>query len=226
MSLRSEAIKHYIASMGLLSLLCIGLLCYRAAVTGTTRYWFIPENLALAWVGLGFGWILCEQLRIRRWLSWQNVLLSIAWLFFLPNTWYVLTDFIHVYPTGEISELFDIVLISTLVLNGFVLGFTSLYLLHREFLKRLSKEKCWLLVELVILLSSFAIYMGRVLRWSSWDLVSNTSGLIINVSDRVTDPLGNPHALDMTGLFFVLLSVSYLAFWQGLMVFKASKSDR
>lgn len=220
---RGEAAKRYVEAMGLLSMLCLVFLGFRAITTGTTRYWFIPENLALAWIGLGLGWFLCSQLKVRRWLSWQNIALTVAWLFFLPNTWYVLTDFIHVYPTGEVSELYDIVLISTLVMNGFILGFTSLYLVHRELTKRFSSERSWLMVEFVILLSSFAIYMGRVLRWSSWDLVSNTSGLIINVSDRVTDPLGNPHALNMTGLFFVLLSVSYLAFWRGLSVFKSGR---
>lgn len=226
MWLRSEAAKRYCESLGALSLLCLAFLGFRAQATGTTRYWFILENLLLAWAGLAFGWLLVNQLKIRHWLSWQNLALSVAWLFFLPNTWYVITDFIHVYPTGEISELYDIVMVGTLALVGCVLGFTSLYLVHQEIKKRLTFEYSWLAIEVIILLSSFAIYMGRVLRWSSWDLVSNTSGLIINVSDRVTDPLGNPHAVNMTGLFFVFLSVGYWAFWRGLGVFKTGRSER
>jgi uncharacterized membrane protein len=225
MWLRSEAAKRYVESLGLLTILCLVFLGFRAQSTGTTRYWFIPENLLLAWIGLFFGWLLVNQLKIRRWLSWQNIVISIVWLFFLPNTWYVITDFLHVYATGEISELYDIVLMGTLTLTGFMLGFTSLYLVHHQLSKRLTFTQSWLVVEGVILLSSFAIYLGRVLRWNSWDLVSNPSGLIINVSDRVADPLGNPHALNMTGLFFVLISVCYLAFYRGLLVFDSGKNS-
>ncbi|HVX58927.1 MAG TPA: DUF1361 domain-containing protein [Candidatus Saccharimonadales bacterium] len=211
MWLRSEAARRYVEAVGLVSLLCLAMLGFRAQTTGSTRYWFIPENLVLAWAGLAFGWILVNRLKVGRWLSWQNIVLSAIWLFFLPNTWYVLTDFLHVYATGEISELYDIAMIGTLVITGFALGFTSLYLVHKELDKRLSPIESWSVVEAVILLASFGIYLGRVLRWNSWDLVTNTSGLIINVSDRVADPTGNPHAFTMTGLFFVTLSVIYFA---------------
>lgn len=226
MWLRSEAAKRYIESLGLMSLLCLLLLGYRMLDTDTTRYWFIPWNLLLAWAGLFFGWLLANQLRVRRWLSWQNIILSILWLAFLPNTWYVITDFLHVYPTGEISELYDILLVGTTAFSGFILGFTSLRLIHNELLERLSPRASWTLVEAAILLSSFAIYLGRVLRWNSWDIVTNPGGLIVNVSDRIADPLGNPHALNMTGLFFVTLSIAYLAFYRGTMVLTSGRSGR
>lgn len=215
MWLRSRTARHYVEALGLVSLLCLAMLGFRAQATGSTRYWFIPENLLLAWAGLAFGWLLVEQLKVRRWLSWQNIIFSVVWLFFLPNTWYVLTDFLHVYPTGEISELYDIAMVGMLVMTGFVLGFTSLYVVHKELMKRFSPAESWVGIEAVLLLASFAIYLGRVLRWNSWDLVTNTSGLIINVSDRVADPSGNPHAWSMTGLFFVVLSISYLAVYRG-----------
>jgi len=225
MKLGNEATKRYVESMLLLSLLCLGLLIYRTITTGITRYWFIPGNLVLAWAGLAFGWLLCEQLKNRPWRSWQNISLSVLWLFFLPNTWYLLTDSLHVFPTGEVSELYDVALMACLTLTGFLLGFTSLYLVHKQLVRRLSPARSWLLVELVLFISSFGIYLGRVLRWNSWDIVSNPTGLIINVSDRFIDPLGNPHALDITGLFLVILTVSYIAFWRGLQVFDTSKTS-
>ena len=225
MKLGNEATKRYVESMLLLSLLCLGLLIYRTITTGITRYWFIPGNLVLAWAGLAFGWLLCEQLKNRPWRSWQNISLSVLWLFFLPNTWYLLTDSLHVFPTGEVSELYDVALMACLTLTGFLLGFTSLYLVHKQLVRSLSPARSWLLVELVLFISSFGIYLGRVLRWNSWDIVSNPTGLIINVSDRFIDPLGNPHALDITGLFLVILTVSYIAFWRGLQVFDTSKTS-
>ncbi len=182
-------------------------------MTGTARYLFIPENLALAWLSFVFGWLLLIELNKRRWATWQNLSLSALWLFFLPNSWYVLTDFVHVRSTGEISQVYDIVLMFSLVICGFSLGFTSLYIFHKQFLKRWSAAVSHSVVAAILLLSSFAIYLGRDLRWSTWDVVANPGGIIFDVSDRVIDPFGHPRALNVTGLFFVLLGTIYLAIW-------------
>lgn len=205
--------KQYLQALGLLSGLCIALFGIRVILTGTVHLWFITWNLGLAWISLIIIWILSNRLENSRWLSWQNVSLSALWLIFLPNTWYVLTDFVHVSTNGEISQLFDIVLMGILTTCGFILGFTSLYLMHKQLRKRMSGQASGIAVALIILISSFGIYLGRDLRWNSWDVVTNPSGIIISVSDRVVDPFGHPRAINMTGLFFVLISVIYLAIW-------------
>lgn len=213
MTLRSGIERKFLIALGVLSLADVLFLAVRMLITGTTRFYFIPFNLALAWVSLFFaGWLL-RELKRRRWASGPNIILTILWLLFLPNTWYVLTDFIHVYPTGEINQLYDIVLISLMTFIGFILGFASLYMIHRELLKRLSASKSYLLIEAILLLSGFAIYIGRDLRWNSWDVIANPGGLVLNVSDQITDPFGHPRAVNITLLFFILLSAMYLAIW-------------
>lgn len=188
-------------------------MCFRIILTGTTRYSFIPWNLLLAWVSLALAAGLYRGLRHRPWLSWQNIVLSLSWLAFLPNTWYVLTDFIHVVPNGEISQLYDVVMISLLVFVGFALGFAGLFLVHRELLNRIGALRSYLIIELIILFCSFAIYLGRDLRWNTWDVITNPGGVLVNVSDSVVDPLGNQRAFNVTVLFFILISLVYLAFW-------------
>jgi uncharacterized membrane protein len=205
--------KRFVMALGLLSAADLVFLVMRVLLTGTVRYWFVPENLALAWISLIFSWILTKELKNRRWLSWQNLSLTALWLVFLPNSWYVLTDFIHIFPNGEISQLYDIVLISLLVFIGFILGFAGLFLVHRQLLSRLGAAKSYFFVEAAILTSSFAIYLGRDLRWNSWDVLTNPGGVILNVSDRIGDPLGSPRALNVTLLFFIMINVMYLAFW-------------
>lgn len=221
----AEARKRYLIAVGLLSGLSLGLFFLRIVITGTGRYWFIPENLALAWLSFVFGWLLMISLKKRRWATWQNISLSILWLFFLPNSWYVLTDFLHVTATGEINQIYDIVMMFSLVLCGFVLGFTSLYIFHKQFLKRWSARVSHSLVVAILLLSSFAIYLGRDLRWSTWDVVANPSGIILDVSDRFIDPLGHPRTINVTGLFFALLGTIYLAIWILARPYKPRKSD-
>lgn len=206
--------RRYVEAVGGLTIVCLTLFVARIWLTGTISYWFIPENLALAWVALILGWWLSNRLATGRLLDWRNMLLALAWLVFLPNGWYVLTDFIHVAPTGEISELYDISLMSLLVFNGFILGCTSLFLVHQQLLRRWNFIKTLLIVTMIILLSSFAIYLGRDLRWSSWDVLTDPSGLILNVSDRIINPLQNQHSFNIMGLFFVVIGGIYGAFYR------------
>jgi uncharacterized membrane protein len=210
----SEVEYRYLKAVGLISALCLVMFVVRAMLTGVARFVYIPENLALAWLALLFAWLLVRNLNHFRWASWRNIGLSLLWLFFLPNAWYVLTDFIHVPTTGEISVIFDIVMISALVFSGFILGFGSLMLVHKELLKRFSVPRAHAIIGGVLMLSSFAIYLGRELRWNSWDIVADPGGIILNVSDRIVNPFGYPSALNFTLLFFLLLSVLYIATWQ------------
>lgn len=178
-----------------------------------SRYWFVPENLLLAWLALFFGWILVKQLERRGWRNWRALSLTGLWTVFLPNAWYVMTDFIHVFDSGEINYLYDIAMITILTLTGFLLGFTSLFIVHRQLLKRIDIFSSIFLIELAILLASFAIYLGRDLRWNTWDIFTNPSGLILSITDRLINPFGFPHTLNVTAIFFVVISIMYFAIW-------------
>lgn len=210
----SQTEKKFLVSAGVLSLLCLAFFCGRVVLSGVARYVYVPENLALAWIALLFAWLLKDQLTKRKWLSWQNVALSLLWLIFVPNAWYVLTDFIHVESHGEVSQLYDIMMMSSLVFAGFTVGFASLLIIHKELYKRLGTIRAHLCVFLIIFLSSFAIYLGRNLRWNTWDIVADPGGLILNVTDRVIDPLNYPSAHSVTLLFIILLGGIYMAIWQ------------
>ena len=163
--------KRYLQMLSTLSALCLGFFGIRLLATGVSRYWFVPENLLLAWLALSISWILVRQLQRRSWLNWRALSLSILWLVFIPNAWYVMTDFIHVFDTSEISYIYDIAMVSTLTLTGFLLGFTSLFMVHRQIYKRLGAGGSGAVIGIVILLSSFAIYLGRDLRWNAWDIL-------------------------------------------------------
>ena len=205
--------KRFLQTLGIFSALCLGLFVFRLLVTGVSRYWFVPENLLLAWLALFFGWVLVQQLQNRGWRNWRSLILTVLWLLFLPNAWYVMTDFIHVFDSGEISYLYDIAMITALTLTGFLLGFTSLFMVHRQLLKRLDIFSSALLIGAVILLTSFAIYLGRDLRWNTWDIFTNPSGLMLNITDRLINPFGYPRALNVTAILFVLISTIYFAIW-------------
>lgn len=186
----------------------------RVMLTGSSRFTFVPWNLLLCWVPFAFSIALVANLERRPWRHWHNLLLSLLWLVFLPNTWYVLTDFIHVRSSGQASQMFDIVLVTSLVITGFGLGYASLLAVHRQLRLRMSGLNSALLIEAVILFCSFAIYIGRDLRWNSWDVIADPTGILLDVSDRLVNPFGYPRAISITVMFFVLISAVYAAIWR------------
>ncbi len=216
-SMKSDELdKRALKAIGLPVILFLFLFLARVVYTHSWGYWFLGENLALAFLPLGFSWLLVRNLKNRRWLELPNITLSVLWLLFLPNAWYVLTDYVHASPTNQISQLYDIVLITSLVISGFAAGFTSLYLVHRQLIRRLNLKIAALTITGILLLSSFAIYLGRDLRWSSWDVVANPAGITLDVSDRILHPFGHPRSWDMTGVVFLLLVTIYASMWQFL----------
>lgn len=197
---------------------------FRVADSDSFRYWFLFWNLALAWLPLVFAWWLIKRLPRTPWLSVSNIILTLLWLGFLPNSFYMLSDLIHLQSTGEVSLLYDAVLFFSFIFNGFVSGFISLYIIHRELLRRLERLRAHSVVAGVILICSFAIYLGRNLRWNTWDTIINPAGILFDVSDRFINPAAHPQVVATTLTFFMLIGSMYMVVWQLVEALKNSKN--
>ena len=200
--------------IGVSSLVAVGFWVARYWDTGSTDYWFLNWNLFLAWPPLVFGWWLATRLRHSRWLSPGNLVLTFLWLGFLPNTFYMVSDLIHIGVTGEISVLFDAVMLMAFIWSGFLLGFVSIYVVHRQLRRRIGTTRADITVGVILFLCSFAIYLGRYLRWSSWDVLVNPAGVLFDVSDPFINPSAHPQAFTTTIMFFVLLGSIYFVTYQ------------
>lgn len=186
------------------------LLVIRIVASGSLRLSFLQWNLFLAWLPVLFAFLIYGRVSSRRDLTWQNMLLFAFWIFFLPNSFYIITDLIHLQSSGEVSLLYDTALITSYVLNGLLLGFVSLYIVKRVLSRFLASKEVNFIIQIILLLSAFAIYLGRYLRWNTWDLVFNPAGIIYDVSDRIINPGSYQHTFVVTGVYFVLLSSMYL----------------
>lgn len=187
-------------------------------------YSYLIWNLVLAWLPLLLVLWLVRVLHSRVWSSWLPLLITLAWLGFLPNSFYMITDFIHLYEVPRVNVLFDIVTFTSFILNGLILGYLSLYLVHAEFLKRLNRRTSAILIGGVLLLTSFAIYIGRDLRWNTWDVVFNPASVIFDVSDRIINPSQHPQVFSTTISFFVLLATVYVVIWQMMRAARTQKN--
>lgn len=173
------------------------------------EYWYLNWNLVLAWLPLLFSVILVGRLRRNGWSSWQNIVLTMLWLGFLPNSFYIITDFIHLQHTLNTTLLYDVVLILSFTLNGLLLGYISTFMVYDELKKRFSTNVTNVIIGGIFLACSFAIYLGRYLRWNTWDVIINPAGLLFDVSDRFINPGAHGQTFSTTALFFVFITGTY-----------------
>lgn len=196
------------------SLASIGLFFVGAWSNQSFEFAYLIWNLFLAWIPLLLVLQLEQLLRSNLWSSWAALLCTVLWVGFLPNSFYLITDYIHLQEvTPRVDLLYDVVMFSSFIFNGVLLGYVSLYLVHWQLVQRVSARVAAALIGLVLLLSSFAIYIGRELRWNTWDILTNPASLLFDVSDRVLNPREHPQAFTTTVTFFVLLTSIYAIIW-------------
>jgi uncharacterized membrane protein len=178
---------------------------------GTLDYWYLPYNLVLALIPLLLALWLRRLLVVYSWKQWQVVVPLALWLLFLPNSFYIITDFIHLPETQRVDIVQDVVMLMQFSMLGLAFGFMSVLLLHKAFLKQLPSHVVVTGVIVTLFLSSFAIYLGRELRWNSWDIVIHPVRLFADVIE-VVNPWMHPGAAWMTLSFFLMLA-SFYAVW-------------
>jgi len=221
-----RAYKGLIIALAVSNLVNLSLFGLRTLGAENFRYWFLIWNLFLAWLPVLWAFWLVRRLASgKKWLAPLNILLTLLWVSFLPNSFYLVSDLIHLQSTGEINVLFDAVLFSSFIFNGFVAGFLSVYIIHRQLIKHKGITIAHGLIGLVFLACGFAIYLGRSMRWNSWDVVLHPLSLLFDVSDPIINPLANPQLFVTTLTFFVFLTSIYFVFWQALKVAKTLPKD-
>lgn len=211
-----KSTDRLIASLSVLCFTPVFLLLLRVSNSDSSRYLFMIWNLLLGIIPVFLAWWLVERLKKHRWSHSKQLLLTAGWLLFLPNSFYLVTDFIHLRQTFEASLLFDVVLFTSFAVSGLIIGYISLFLVHNELSKRLPRKQAWVIVGLIFLASSFAIYLGRFSRWNTWDILLKPTGLLFDVSDRFLNPYMHHQTYETTLIFFVLLFPVYWVIWESI----------
>ncbi len=218
-----QGYRRLAGALILSNLLSLMLFVARALSAQSLRFIFLPWNLVLAWMPLVFAVWLRRRLKVSSWVEPANIVLTLLWLGFLPNSFYLVSDLIHLVSTGEVSKLYDAVMFLSYIFNGYVAGFYSLYIIHNQLLKRIIREQAHTFIAGVFLMCGFAIYLGRYLRWNTWDILVNPFGLLFDVSERVINPVAHPQVFTTTLTFFLLLTTMYAVIWQFV---QALRSER
>jgi uncharacterized membrane protein len=183
-----------------------GLVLFRVAYTDSIRYSFLLWNLFLAWLPLLFAWF-------ARYIEPKSRLLALvsvaAWLAFLPNAPYLITDIAHLHPVGDIPYFYDVVMFFSLALTGVVLGFASLAWLQEAVEERLGLWPGRLFAAIVIAMASYGVYLGRFLRWNSWDVLAHPFQILFDVLHIAYHPVANFSILAHSAMLTVMLIFAY-----------------
>ncbi len=178
----------------------------RLQYSGVYSYFFLIWNLILAWMPFWFA------LGARRYQSkWPFALVwGGMWLLFFPNAPYIITDFIHIYPRHNVPVWYDALMIFAFALTGLFLGIVSLAMMHSVMTKRAGRLVGWLFVGGTLLLSSYGVYIGRFLRWNSWDLFSSPFLLLQDLVSNLSDPYLFVRTAVVTGFLTLVMGFIYL----------------
>lgn len=166
----------------LLTFYAVLLVFIRVFFTHSGFYLFLIWNLFLAFIPFWISkFIYYKKSKI--------VLFSLfpIWLIFIPNAPYIITDLFHLEKGIKMPIWFDLLLVSSFVINGLILFFLSIKHVHQTIEFHYNKVKANLLSFVTFLLTGFGIYIGRYLRWNSWDILSPNK----MINDLITI-LGNP----------------------------------
>ena len=209
MTLREKNRLHILLLFCLTTVLCVALVAVRVHFTSKVTFVFLVWNIFLALIPYAISTLLVlfhHKIRNRIMLVFP----FLAWLCFFPNAPYILTDLFHLKQRTGVPYWFDLALILFFAWNGLMLGYASLMDIQSVLTERFSKLLGWAIATGSLVLASFGIYLGRYLRWNSWDVVSSPLSLLSDILEMVANPSQHPRTYGVTIIFSAFLLLGYL----------------
>ncbi|HEU4888784.1 MAG TPA: DUF1361 domain-containing protein [Thermoanaerobaculia bacterium] len=193
---------------------CAALIALRVARANSFLFVFLVWNLFLAAIpfvaSLAFE-VLDRYRRVRVfYAAWQWACFAV-WLLFLPNAPYIITDFIHLKYRPPVPLWYDVLMLLSCAGAGLLLGYASVMIVHRIVARHYGVFAGWATALIALFLSAFGIYLGRFLRWNSWEAVTDPLPLFNDIATRIMNPLQYPRTIAVTGLFGIALCLGYIA---------------
>ena len=143
-----------------------------------------------------------RNLNKRKLLFWFGI-----WLLFLPNSAYLMTDLVHLKPSHDHWFWLDLMVLLSFTLSGLFLFFLSIKEMKYHLEQYFNLKRNTLITIVIIYLSAFGIYLGRFLRFNSWEIISNSSDLFSHIWILVSEPESHQNAW-----VFILVLGTFLLF--------------
>lgn len=192
------------------SLLGVVFFAVRVLYSDSFLHRFLMWNLFLAWIPL-----LCAMgmavMHARRAAWWQYLVPSVIWLLFFPNAAYLVTDLYNLTDMPPVPYWFDIGFFATLAWTGLLLAVAALQIVQRMVRQSFGVVWSWGVVLVVVGLNGVGIYLGRFLRWNSWDVLTDPLAVLQDAIMPFLHPVAYRVPVAVIVVFSTMLFVFYVS---------------
>jgi len=168
-------------------------------------YIFYLWNTFLAMLPFLFSRLLTKQTSF----NYKAILLIASWLLFFPNAPYIITDIFHFEKRLPVPVWYDLTIVVSGAWNGLLLGIVSLMQVEQFLTNHFTKKMVSFFVFTSICLCGYGVYIGRFLRYNSWDVVTQPLLILFSFLHQVVHPLRNIGVWAFTFVFSLMLSIIY-----------------
>jgi uncharacterized membrane protein len=204
--LQKSEIGKIIAASCLFSVAMVG---FRVLYSGHTFFLFLVWNLFLAYIPYVISSLLLKR------IDWientpKLIFISIAWLLFIPNSFYIITDLVHLEYRYVAPFWYDLMLILSFVWNGILLGILSVRQMEKIIAAKWQVKTEVYFIYPVMFLNALGVYIGRYLRFNSWDVVTNPFQLASDIIYLFVHPVQNRFDWSMILCYSLFMTLVYI----------------
>lgn len=185
-----------------------GLLSFRIFYTGSLLFAFLAWNLFLAFVPYAISKQMSKH--IKKSNQFIFLFMAFTWLLFIPNAFYIITDLFHLDRNKSVPLWFDLALLLSFAWSGLLFGIVSVRQMEKLFENYFNKKFDLLFIFPVMALNGLGVYVGRYLRFNSWDVITNPFQLMQDIICLFVHPLRNRFDWSMIVCYSFLLTLIYL----------------
>jgi uncharacterized membrane protein len=203
--LRSELDRMLTLSM----IFSVLMVVMRIAYTGQSTFVWLIWNLFLAWLPYAITTWLNQKPALNG-NRWKLAGIFLVWLLFIPNSFYILTDLFHLGTQNNVPLWYDLALIISFAWNGLLLGILSVRQMEKTLQPYLGSKHELFFIYPIMWLNALGVYIGRYLRFNSWDIITNPFDLITDILTMMWHPLQHKDVWGMVACFSVFMTLVYL----------------
>lgn len=190
----------------LLSLVTLGIQVLRSHLYEYRFYRPFLVNIVLAWIPFILSIVAYVVfLRANLQASVPMVGILIIWFVFFPNSIYLITEVHHFQDETTVPLWFDTIAILLIVTTGILVGIHSLAIIHLFIRVYAPAEGSWIFLIAYVYLATFGIFLGRYLRFNSWDVIKRPWRLFSEIRTSLDTNEERRNMLLFTTLFTLFI---------------------
>lgn len=172
-------------------------------------YLFLIWNFFLATIPLLISSLMLEM-KNKQYPAHNIRVLGFFWLMFLPNAPYMLTDYIHLSISRGTMIWLDMLTISWFAVSAFIIAIISLNDVATLLSGKYTALQVSAIVFSICVVAGFGIYLGRDLRFNTWDIVLHPMNILRQII-HINPSADYPTLIAGNGIGFFMFIV-YLGF--------------